>query len=158
MIADTVNQLSNKWWTFLVRGLVALVLAAFALGSPAATANGLVYVVAAYFIISGVTAIVAGFSCRRRLGGSPFIGRVLVRGRRRSPADDRPRVGFREDERQPPDLHGPFGFVRSDRRRRVEQHVRLTHRVELDRALRGWGCRVGTYCCGRRRPDPTVCA
>jgi uncharacterized membrane protein HdeD (DUF308 family) len=62
MIADTVNQLSSKWWTFLVRGLVALVLAAFALGSPAATANGLAYVVAAYFILSGITAIVAGFS------------------------------------------------------------------------------------------------
>jgi len=62
MIADSVNQLSSKWWTFLVRGLVALVLAAFALGSPAATANVLVFVVAAYFIISGVTAIAGGFS------------------------------------------------------------------------------------------------
>jgi uncharacterized membrane protein HdeD (DUF308 family) len=62
MIAETVSQLSSKWWTFLVRGLVALVLAALALGSPAATASGLVYIVAAFFIISGATAIVAGFS------------------------------------------------------------------------------------------------
>ena len=40
----------------LVRGLVAFVLAAFAFGSPAATANAHVYFVAAYFIISGVVA------------------------------------------------------------------------------------------------------
>jgi uncharacterized membrane protein HdeD (DUF308 family) len=62
MMADTVNQLSSKWWTFLVRGIVALVLAAFALSRPGTTANVLVYVVAAYFIVSGVTAIVTGFS------------------------------------------------------------------------------------------------
>jgi uncharacterized membrane protein HdeD (DUF308 family) len=62
MIADAINQLSSKWWTFLLRGLVALVLAAFAFASPAATASGLVYVFAAYFIISGLVALFAGFS------------------------------------------------------------------------------------------------
>jgi len=62
MLADTVKQLSSKWWTFLVRGIVALVLAAFALGSPGPTASVLVFVVAAYFIVAGVTAIAAGFS------------------------------------------------------------------------------------------------
>jgi uncharacterized membrane protein HdeD (DUF308 family) len=62
MLADTVKQLSSKWWTFLVRGIIALVLAALAFSSPGSTAGAFVYVVAAYFIIVGVTAIAAGFS------------------------------------------------------------------------------------------------
>jgi|SRR5271154_819816 len=62
MIADTVKQISSKWWTFLLRGIAALALAAFAFTSPTATAIVLVYVFAAYFIISGITALVAGFS------------------------------------------------------------------------------------------------
>jgi uncharacterized membrane protein HdeD (DUF308 family) len=62
MIADTVNQLSSKWWTFLLRGIVALALAAFCLMSPGPTASALVYVVAAYFIIAGVVSVVAGVS------------------------------------------------------------------------------------------------
>lgn len=62
MIADTVNQLSSKWWTFLLRGIVALALAACCLLSPASTASALVYIVAAYFIIAGVASIIAGFS------------------------------------------------------------------------------------------------
>jgi uncharacterized membrane protein HdeD (DUF308 family) len=62
MIADTVNQLSSKWWTFLLRGIVALALAAVCLISPGQTASALVFIVAAYFIISGVVAIFAGFA------------------------------------------------------------------------------------------------
>jgi uncharacterized membrane protein HdeD (DUF308 family) len=62
MIADTVNQLSSKWWTFLLRGIVALALAAFCLTSPGSTASALVYVVAAYFIVAGAVSVVAGFS------------------------------------------------------------------------------------------------
>jgi uncharacterized membrane protein HdeD (DUF308 family) len=62
MLADAVKQLSSKWWTFLVRGIVALVVAAFALGSPGPTATVFVFVVAAYFIVAGATAIAAGFS------------------------------------------------------------------------------------------------
>src|SRR5208283_121478 len=56
------NQLSSKWWTFLLRGIVALALAAFAFASPGTMATGLAYVFAAYFIISGIAAIVAGIS------------------------------------------------------------------------------------------------
>jgi uncharacterized membrane protein HdeD (DUF308 family) len=62
MIADTIKHISSKWWTFLLRGIVALALAAFCFISPAATAGALVFIAAAYFIISGVVAIVAGFS------------------------------------------------------------------------------------------------
>ncbi len=62
MITDTVKQLSSKWWTFLLRGLVALALAAFAFASPSATATALVYVVAAYLIVSGAASLFAGVS------------------------------------------------------------------------------------------------
>lgn len=62
MIADTVNQLSSKWWTFLVRGILALILAAACLIMPGATAAALVIVVAAYFIVTGAVAIAGGFS------------------------------------------------------------------------------------------------
>jgi uncharacterized membrane protein HdeD (DUF308 family) len=59
---ETVQQLSAKWWTFLVRGIVALGIAAYAFTSPDGTTTALVYVVAAYFIVSGVAALVAGIS------------------------------------------------------------------------------------------------
>jgi uncharacterized membrane protein HdeD (DUF308 family) len=62
MIADTVNQLSSKWWTFLLRGIVALALAAMCLMMPLLTAGALVYVAAAYFIVAGVVSVLAGFS------------------------------------------------------------------------------------------------
>ncbi len=62
MLADTVNQLSSKWWTFLLRGIVALALAVTCLMLPGPTAGALVFIVAAYFIIAGVVSIAAGFS------------------------------------------------------------------------------------------------
>ncbi|MGD0473495.1 MAG: HdeD family acid-resistance protein [Candidatus Velthaea sp.] len=62
MIADAISQLSAKWWTFLLRGIIALVLAAIAFVMPVAMAAALVYIFAVYFIISGVVALVGGFS------------------------------------------------------------------------------------------------
>ena len=62
MTADTMNQLSSKWWLFLLRGIVALALAAFAFALPGTIAIGLVYVFAAYFIFNGVVTLFTGFS------------------------------------------------------------------------------------------------
>ena len=62
MITDAINQLSDRWWTFLVRGIVALALAVFAFMMPSAMATALVYIFAAYFIISGATTVFAGIS------------------------------------------------------------------------------------------------
>jgi uncharacterized membrane protein HdeD (DUF308 family) len=62
MITDAINQLTGKWWTFLLRGIVALALAVFAFAAPGAMATALVYIFAAYFIVSGVTSCFAGFS------------------------------------------------------------------------------------------------
>ena len=62
MFEEALNRLSSNWWTFLLRGILALVLAACAFAAPGATATALVYVFAAYFIIGGLLALTAGFS------------------------------------------------------------------------------------------------
>jgi uncharacterized membrane protein HdeD (DUF308 family) len=62
MITDAVERLTGQWWTFLLRGIVALGLAVFAFGQPATMASGLAYFVAAYFIISGFLSLFAGIS------------------------------------------------------------------------------------------------
>jgi uncharacterized membrane protein HdeD (DUF308 family) len=62
MITDAINQLSSKWWTFLLRGIVALAVAAFAFMMPAGMATALIYIFAAYFIISGAVTVFAGVS------------------------------------------------------------------------------------------------
>jgi len=62
MVTDAISQLSSRWWTFLLRGIIALALAVFAFMMPAAMATALVYIFAAYFIISGVATIAAGVS------------------------------------------------------------------------------------------------
>lgn len=62
MLDQAVQQLTGKWWTFLIRGLVALVVAVYAFAMPGGMVIALIYVVAAYFIISGVAALVAGVS------------------------------------------------------------------------------------------------
>lgn len=62
MIARSIDQLTANWWTFVVRGLVALGIAAFAFSAPATMAGVLVYVVAAFFIVSGVVTVFAGVS------------------------------------------------------------------------------------------------
>ena len=59
---DAVAQITGKWWTFLLRGIVALCLAAFAFAAPSAMTTALVYVFAAYFIISGIASLALGFS------------------------------------------------------------------------------------------------
>ena len=59
---DPIQALTGKWWTFLLRGLVALAVAAFAFIAPGPMSAALVYIVAAYFIISGLLALVAGLS------------------------------------------------------------------------------------------------
>jgi uncharacterized membrane protein HdeD (DUF308 family) len=60
MIVNDISALASKWWTFLLRGVLAIVLAAFAFFEPAVTAASLVVVFGAYFIATGVLSIVAG--------------------------------------------------------------------------------------------------
>jgi len=62
MMTEIAQALTDKWWTFLLRGFFALALAIFAFAEPSAMQSGLVYLVAAYFILSGIMAIYGGVS------------------------------------------------------------------------------------------------
>ena len=62
MVSDLVSQVTSNWWTFLVRALCAFGIAAWAFTSPSTMETGLVYLLAAYFIVSGVIEIIAGVS------------------------------------------------------------------------------------------------
>ena len=53
MLTDFAQAISSRWWTFLVRGVLALALGAIVFAYPGPTATALVYLVAAYFIFSG---------------------------------------------------------------------------------------------------------
>jgi uncharacterized membrane protein HdeD (DUF308 family) len=61
-MTDAIQALIGKWWTFLLRGLVALALAVFAFVAPQTMSSALVYIVAAFFIVSGLLALVGGLS------------------------------------------------------------------------------------------------
>jgi len=54
-----IKAISSKWWLFLLRGLAAIIVAAFAFIKPGATLLALVYVLSAYSFIVGALAIVA---------------------------------------------------------------------------------------------------
>lgn len=60
MFNDFAQTITDKWWTFLVRGILALILGVAVFAYPVATAAVLVYFVAAYFIISGLAQIAGG--------------------------------------------------------------------------------------------------
>jgi uncharacterized membrane protein HdeD (DUF308 family) len=62
MIAGSLQRLTGKWWTFLVRGVLALALALFAFVAPGPTAGGLVLLLATYFVLSGALSLYAGIS------------------------------------------------------------------------------------------------
>jgi uncharacterized membrane protein HdeD (DUF308 family) len=65
MSATDISTLTGTWWTFLLRGVLALSLAGFAFLDPAVTAASLVLLLGVYFIASGVLSIVAGFATTR---------------------------------------------------------------------------------------------
>ena len=62
MLTEFAQAITDKWWTFLVRGIIALLLAVAIFMYPGATASALVYLVAAYFIVSGIAQVVGGFA------------------------------------------------------------------------------------------------
>jgi uncharacterized membrane protein HdeD (DUF308 family) len=62
MVTDVLQVLSSKWWTFVLRGIVALALAVFAFAAPTMMAAVLVFIVAVYFIINGLSVLFAGLA------------------------------------------------------------------------------------------------
>lgn len=75
LLTDSINQITAHWWTFVVRGIFALAIAAFAFAAPITVATGLVYVVAAFFIVSGLMSIFAGISFT---GSGPWWALILM--------------------------------------------------------------------------------
>jgi uncharacterized membrane protein HdeD (DUF308 family) len=69
------ETLSSLWWLPLVRGLLLIILGAYALFRPGMTAAILTRVVAVFLIADGILAIIAGI-----LGETPSRGWTIVRG------------------------------------------------------------------------------
>ena len=62
MLTDFAQSITSKWWTFLVRGILALVLAVAVFMYPGATIITVTYLIAFYFIVSGIAQIAGGFA------------------------------------------------------------------------------------------------
>jgi len=60
MLTNFAQAITSRWWTFLVRGILAILLAVAVFMNPGAAATGLVYLFAAYFIIAGIAQIAGG--------------------------------------------------------------------------------------------------
>jgi len=60
------------WWTYLVRGVLALALGIYAITLPGAALLSVVFVLGAYFIIDGIFAIVKGAQMSRAGGSAPW--------------------------------------------------------------------------------------
>lgn len=69
------NKLRHIWWTFLMRGLLALILAACALFWPQKTMGIMIKLLGGYFIIDGLAGAVAAF---RTGGKSSFPVQAIV--------------------------------------------------------------------------------
>jgi uncharacterized membrane protein HdeD (DUF308 family) len=55
-----VRDLTDHWWIWLVRGIVAIILAVLAFAQPGATLEALTILVGAYFVVDGVLSIFDG--------------------------------------------------------------------------------------------------
>ena len=73
--------LANNWWAAAIRGVVAILIGAFAILAPAVTLTALVMVFAAYSLVDGVFAIVLAIRGARkheRWGWLAFNGVVSI--------------------------------------------------------------------------------
>src|ERR1700719_3324498 len=57
-----IEAISNKWWLFLLRGLLAIAVAVIAFVQPGAALIALVLVLGFYAFVAGVLAIAVAFS------------------------------------------------------------------------------------------------
>ena len=72
-----LKGLADSWWTFAVRGVIALLFGIGALSYPALTVFVLVIFFGAFVLVDGVTALVMGFGEKKR-PAYVFLGLVSV--------------------------------------------------------------------------------
>jgi len=79
-INTKVEELSSKWWIFLLRGIAAIIVAVIAFMQPGAALIALVVVLGIYSFVAGVLAITATFmgAGGDRWWGLLFEGIILV--------------------------------------------------------------------------------
>jgi uncharacterized membrane protein HdeD (DUF308 family) len=72
-----LEQLSRNWWTLLVRGIVAILLAVIAFSQPGTTVTALVWLWGAYALADGVFVVIASV---RAAGQHQRWGMLLLQG------------------------------------------------------------------------------
>ena len=60
MLNNFIDDVTSRWWTFLVRAVAATAVAVLAFASPGWMTIALVFVVGVYLLVSGVSAMAAG--------------------------------------------------------------------------------------------------
>jgi uncharacterized membrane protein HdeD (DUF308 family) len=64
----------QRWWPYLLEGLVGLAAGMVAFISPGITAFALLYLIAAWAILTGVFEVVAAIELRKRIAGEWLLG------------------------------------------------------------------------------------
>ena len=64
----------EHWWEFLFEGILGLAAATAAMISPALTLTVLIYIVAAWAVVTGITKIAAAIRLRRHITGEWLLG------------------------------------------------------------------------------------
>jgi uncharacterized membrane protein HdeD (DUF308 family) len=63
------QQPQQPWWALLIQGILGLLAAALAIVLPGLTALALIYLIAAWAIVTGVTAVIAAIRLRNEIRG-----------------------------------------------------------------------------------------
>jgi len=68
-----LNVIAHSWWTFLLRGVFAILFGIIAFLNPVITGVIFMIMLGAYLLVDGLAALIAAFSCRRRFGSTVWL-------------------------------------------------------------------------------------